>query len=216
MKKLLSVVLLAVMLLGTFPLTGCDATLASLHNIIVLLTPTEAGPAVTTITKEDWDAAMEGCNFTTDAVNGDLKMHAEFTDTVIYQTVNNTASNEAAQEGYMAIIDGVGYSINDSGDGYVAREASFTRQTFGQAVSSMSEISDLNEIYDSLTYNSEDKSYHYENENFSMDIRFENGSIVTAHAVIISQSPQIVYDFCDFGTTVVELPGYTFASTDSQ
>ena len=211
MKKLLSVVLLAVMLLGTFTLTGCDATLASLHNIIVLLTPTEAGPAVTTITEAEWLAAMECSNFSAtgevcdDAGNSVSTGRAATNSTVMYQYQQADTSEK---EFYFATIDDVQYQICKEESGYVAYkyDGGYNTPTVGDMFPNIS--------YSDLVYSEETKSYKYETENAIVEVSFENGNIKNLTYTQISANT--TYNLFDFGTTVVELPEYTFASTDSQ
>ncbi len=218
MKKLFSLMLVAMMLLTT--LTGCNV-LVTLQNLLDPTVPSATSPTTdtstassTTVTREEFLAAMECTNFTSSAANTTQQQFWKCTETAMHFTdlVNQVVQYEA----YFGTVDNEKYLISKNGDKYIAIKQDYPTIIFGDYIVSLWEFEDCNAVFDSLVYDEANKSYKCEHEKLTMDIRFENGKIKSVHAVMTLTSSVVTYDFYDFGTTVIELPEYTLASADSQ
>ena len=204
MKKILSFVL-AAMLLVTF--AGRDA-LGALQS---LLDSTEPSTGVrTTITEEEFLAAMEINNFSANATNPNLSNSgsAKTNGSIMYQyEYRNNEDGTSELEFYFATINNIQYQIRKEASGYVAYEYAGTFKTY--------KLGDLFGFssYRSYTYNKETKSYTYESNGYVMTLCFENGTIKTA---TYTDPSSMTYSFFDIGTTIVELPEFTYATTNNQ
>jgi len=209
MKKILSLALLAIMLLGTLSFAGCDTYIDTLEKYMNELS---GQAARTTITKEEWDTAMQATNYTFVATQSthNYQIFGEYAGSDIHQRITDIESDMAFFEAYMATIDGVAYSINKEESGFVAyEETGFPGSIKFEGVFD----DDTDEIYTKLVYNEKTKSYQYIVDDVTLaDIYFENGSIKTAHIV----DGDTVYDFRNFGTTAFELPEFTFGTAKDQ
>lgn len=218
MKKIILVTLVAILLFSTF--AGCDALLENLQNLPVPTNPTNptdpTGAVRTTVTEEEWLAAMDSGNFTVDMAASlgaqSTTQHIEYTESSRYQNQTGTPVNG---EFYYTQIDGLTYEIIKEGAGYVAREVA------GDLIGAkLGDISNLRDIYSDLVYDETTNSYKCNytddyNQTFDFAFYFNNGSIQTVKMTVTrSDSLVITYDFYDFGTTTIELPEYTMAPDD--
>ena len=216
MKKLLPLMLVAIMLLTT--LAGCDVlgTLQSLLDPAATETPTE--PVITTVTKDEFLAAMEALNYTCDATDGTTaKAFVKSTDTDLHQKITEIPSEQIRFDVYYTTIDGELYGIVRVEDGtYLAgtNDVVMPDRRFGPTFFSAIPggiFDDFGTLFDSLIYDDASKCYHFESSPLSVSISFENGKVTSASV----SYEQEAYNFYDFGTTVIELPEYTLVS-DSQ
>ena len=207
MKKIILVTLVAILLLFAF--AGCDALLENLQNL-----PDPTGAVRTTVTEEEWLAAMDSGNFTVDMAASlgaqSTTQHIEYTESSRYQNQTGTPVNG---EFYYTQIDGLTYEIIKEGAGYVAREVA------GDLIGAkLGDISNLRDIYSDLVYDETTNSYkcNYtddDNQTFDFVFYFNDGSIQTVKMTVTrSDSLVITYDVHSFGTTTIELPEYTMAS----
>ena len=215
MKKHISVILMAVLLLSAF--AGCDGVEDIVQNLPVPTNPTEpTGVVRTTVTEEEWRIAMESDNYTVDAVASlgeqSATQHIALTEAIRYQY---NQQNGREDEAYYAKIEGIEYCIQKGDTGYVARKDS--SNLVGMKLGDISDT-DLREVYSNLVYDEEARVYKYNytdrnNQEFEFTFCFENGSIKTAKIVATTPASVVVtYDVHSFGTTTIELPEYTMAS----
>ena len=148
MKKIISVTLLVVLMLSAF--AGCDAVEDILQKLPVPTNPTNpADAARTTVTEEEWLAAMESDNYTVDVVSTNGEQSAtenmKFTESSRY---HHNQQNGFVNEAYYAKIDNTTYFIKKEGDGFVAREISNVE--VGVKLGDVYSAIDLREVYSSL------------------------------------------------------------------
>ena len=208
MKRIISVTLLVVLMLFAF--AGCDGVEDILQNFINSTNPT--GSVHTTITEAEWLAAMDSGNFTVDIAASlgaqSTTQHIEYTESSRYQ---NQTGSPMDGEFYYTQIDDLTYEITKQDVGYVAREVAG-----GLVGGKLGDISNLRDAYSNLVYDEATSSYKYNytddyDQTFDIAFYFNNGSIQTVKmSVTRSDSVVVTYDFYDFGTTVIELPEYTF------
>lgn len=218
MKKLLSLSLAAIMLLVTF--SGCDA-LSTLQN---LLDPTE--PARTTVTEEEWLAALDCSNYTVNGsasysnANGEKletdTIYAKVTGHSFYRhQTSGIGTNKTEKKDYYIIIDNVNYQLVETESGYVANQvnAGYANEKFGDVFGASA---DMHAIFACLTYNAEAKNYTGKyitdgNITYTIVVTFVDGQITSADIQRKSGTLEITYNVYSFGSTVVDLPEYTVA-----
>lgn len=209
MKKHLSLILAAIMLLAT--LSGCDIAKQAFHDYMNSVT---SGKTVrTTVTEEEFLAAMASTSFTADIITtGDdspLEVHYKISDSALYVKQTQTVADVTDEhETYVVLIDDVYFALRKTQSGYVAYPQSSTLN-----VPKLSQL--IGEFaYSDLVYNETSKSYKYSvGDKFGYtEFFFENGILKSVHV----ESQNMERDVYNVGTTVVELPEFTYAPTDSQ
>ncbi len=127
----------------------------------------------------------------------------------------NADDTWSESENYFTTVDDKIYVIikTDTGD-YVASETEGMPE-LTLAVTFSTEEVDLTEIYDSLVYNEENNSYSYTYMSDDVvvfyEIAFCDGKLVAFGATQRKDNLLITVVCSNFGTTVVNLPEYTFA-----
>ncbi len=209
MKKRLSFALVVVMLLSTLTFTGCS--MDDVFYVIDLLTPTEP-PVRTTVTEEEFLAAMASTNFTADIIaTGDdatEELHFKISKSALRtKQIYTKADVTDEYETYVVLIDNVYCALKKTQSGYVAYPQSSTFNT--------PKLSDLlgDIAYSDLVYSEETKTYTYsvEDESEGMEFSFENGKLKSVHL----KAPNTTGDVYDIGTTTVKLPKYIMNQDDS-
>ena len=205
MKKHLSLILAAIMLLAT--LSGCDIAKQAFHDYMNSVT---SGKTVrTTVTEEEFLAAIASNNFTYTAGDDTQEIHYKISDSALYGKQTRTVADVTDEyESYVVLIDDVYYALRKTQSGYVAypQSGTFNAPKLSQLIGDIA--------YSDLVYNEETKIYTYsvEDESVGMEFSFENGILKSVHL----ESQDAKGDVYDIGTTVVELPEFTYAPTDSQ
>ena len=182
-----------------------------------------------TITGEEWLAAVSCTNFTSsnsyyfvsDDVDAEIlateriaMMITSDSQRVVRHTLN-ADDTWSESENYFTTVDDKIYVIikTDTGD-YVASETEGMPE-LTLAVTFSTEEVDLTEIYDSLVYNEENNSYSYTYMSDDVvvfyEIAFYDGELVAFGATQRKDNLLITVVCSNFGTTVVNLPEYTFA-----
>lgn len=196
MKKLLSLMLVAVMLLATLSLTSCD--LAALFGGGSTTTTKEPQKEVrTTITELEWRKVYASTNY-------ELKMEAEDIKIALIST------GTVAYVDYMGLklfIDiETGMYISESEAGYVGMVIG--ESMFGEDMS-LGGIGFLPEIkFSELVYDETKKIYTYANDEAIGEFQFENGTLVYGVIMPADTSIEGMYEIKNVGTTVLELPEY--------
>jgi uncharacterized lipoprotein YehR (DUF1307 family) len=202
MKKLLSLLIVAVMLLST--LTACDLETAKgyLVNVLEQFTTTAKEDKVvrTTVTEEEYVNAFKVNNFTVKAGTGEEGVYMVVDGSkIIYQISMGESgiSIKCDLEKHVII------SSTSTGDlAYfsedVASEGEVTLENVGLLESY---------AYETLTYNEERKSYTYSDEDEILEFFFEDGAL----AKVVMSNPNdtaVQGEVYDVGTSVVELGEY--------
>lgn len=179
--------------------------------------PSKADPSVrTTITDEDLINFFSNPNFTVsteiseefDVIGGDT---AELTLKVAENSLKLTASQFGESESqYMTIVDGVLYSIERHGDGYLATSISDIESILAE----LGPVEDVS-IVDYLVYDEVGRYYTLDIEGLKFYLFFEEGQLVKAVYVMENaysndyvEYLEIIFVISDIGTTVVEIPEY--------
>ena len=208
MKKLLFLILAAIMLLAT--LSGCDIAKQAFHDYMNSVT---SGKTVrTTVTEEEFLAAMASNNFTADitATGDDFaeEVHYKISDSAFYfKHIGTTADAAEEYETYVVLINDVYCALKKTESGYVA----FPQSSTINAPKLRDLLGDI--AYNDLVYNEETKIYTYsvEDESGGMEFSFENGILKSVHL----KSSNATGNVYDIGTTTVKLPKYIMNQDDS-
>lgn len=172
--------------------------------------PSKTDPNVrTTITDEDLLNFFGNPNFTITAALGEPDIGGEMATITIKANENGielTASQFGESESqYFAIADGVLYSIERYGDGYLATSMGTLESIFAQFGGE--DVS----IVDYLVYDEEGRYYTLDIDGTKFYFFFENGNLVKAVYMMDSYLGlvEVMFVVTDIGTTVVEIPEYT-------
>ena len=198
---------------GSIEVTNIGTTELELPKYVDLgdgvVEPSKAGKdVVTTVTEEQFNAALNITNFTMTTNALVQKVTIKYTETA-YSETNSSIGYDNTD--YRAIIDGVWYDIGEeynyqTGEySYVATES--YSQDIDNALSNMLETL----AYADLTYNTEGRYYEGEAEGAKFYLYFENGNIVQmiAFTNMGNVSMEVMASISDIGTTKVDLPEYT-------
>lgn len=176
----------------TFTCTACGAT------------KTESVQLVTTVTKEQWDAAIASHNYTLTAVKYDEK--DIFIDSYTIMVTETAFCSISPYVSYIALQDDIWYLIDgDSDEGYFGApiEVEYSDYTFGQVL--------LDETDFALwSYDAEKNAYSYSNDDGALYLYFENGIVTRVESdQIESYGEKIIATVSNVGTTTVEVPDFT-------
>ena len=179
----------------------------------------------TTITRDEWEKTGQTRNFSI-LVSAAYSIMKHADNGSLIETCKDDGSKEFASA--FVNVDGVAYIIEKEDEGYIASklEDDDADPVFAKDVASMfSLICDLrwNSIYDKLVYVEDCKTYTCttwipDGQDFvgvQIEVECENGNVKEMRLCILGRDyneplPGIL-TFYDFGTTVVEIPEYTFA-----
>ena len=199
MKKLLSLMLVAVMLLATLSLTSCDLSAIFGGSST---TPPEA-EIRTTITELEWRKVYDSKNFTVTAKQGGEEMTYIFSD-------------EAIKMNLMGIIDII--VDRETGDIIFVSESGYTGGAFGDDLLPVHKFAEItlgkSEFlppidYKDLVYSEETKTYSFSHENYICEFTFENGILVKGEFLPKNTEYGMSIIVTNVGTTVFEVPEYT-------
>ena len=179
--------------------------------------PSKADPSVrTTITDEDLINFFSNPNFTVStAINEEFNVIGGDTVELTLKVAENSLELTASQFGesesqYMTIVDGVLYSIERYGDGYLATSV----VTIESILAELGPVEDVS-IVDYLVYDEAGRYYTLDIEGLKFYFFFEEGQLVKAVYVMENaysadyvEYLEIIFVVSDIGTTVVELPEY--------
>ena len=198
MKRFLSLLLLAVMLLATLMLTSCNALMSTSNFVHEIF-----GIKRHTITEEEWNNAFDITNYTAISLTENNKtiisldypyMKCEIIDLSDSNNILTIYINLQTGD-YCGIQNGEWTEINDKGF-IVDKERASLKVDL--------KIDDIN--FADLVYDESTKSYSY-NKMISGDyvFNFENGALVSLEIFLKAgaNGKQIAFNF---GTTVVEWP----------
>ena len=201
MKRLLSLILVAIMLLTTLMLTSCDPIASVKGFVNKALGKEEETPEVrTTINEMEWRKTYSITNYT---------LNAE----VLGEKIAIASDDKVAAMSYYGmdfIIDlSTGCFIMEGAQGYMG--ATLGKDVFPITNIALGEMGLLPEIaFSELVYDEEIKAYTYKDEESMLlcEFRFENGKLVYALMLPIDVTEEGKIEVTNVGTTVVELPEY--------
>lgn len=211
MKKIV-IALFAAVLIITF--TSCDNAIESMLNNFYA-DPTIA-PMRHTITEQEWLIARESVNYTfRTALQDDEQssiLYRKFAGSFSYQSVQNDGQTD---DTYFVVIDNIVYQIRKEDTGFVARNAysESVERKLGEQIDAISSPVD----YSSLLYDEEAKVYRFgctdkDGQPYNFTFYFENGKVQSVKLISNQLYGVITCHMYDFGTTIVELPEFKFAS----
>ena len=166
--------------------------------------------AVTTVTKEQYEAAFGIPNYTLSINAVVTQQISKYTETATERTLNYMGSDTSSN--YEVLIDGVWHDIYEKYNSeirdyeYVASPAT-SQEPDNALVELFGYFS-----YEDLVYNTENRYYSVEFEGDKYYLYFENGNltqIVMFSEMDSSVGIEFMIDISDVGTTVVDLPEYT-------
>ena len=201
MKKLLSLMLVAVMLLATLSLTSCDLS-AIFGGSSTTTTPPEA-EIRTTVTELEWRKVYASKNFTVTVKQGGEEMTYIFSDEAIKMNLMGIIDIIVDREtGAIIFVSESGYTGGTFGDDLVPVDK-FDEMTLGN--------SDLLPAidYKDLVYSEETKTYSFSHENYVCEFTFENGILVKGELLSKNTEYGMSIIVANVGTTVFEVPEYT-------
>ena len=226
MRKILSLMVVAIMLFSTLVLTSCD-TIAKLLNReenppkTTITNNEEKNPPRTTITKDEWLALWHNTsNYTMtlktelkrpDAPSDDREPENDYEPTFLSQTIMVTENAikvvENGETGeYAALIDGVTYLVRHSSTGEWIYYVS-TLYEFPMTLSSLLGGA-FDEMFESFVYDEDNKSYVIEDDSGKMEFFFENGKLIKTKA----PGDSLIIE--NVGTTVIDLPEFKLGEGD--
>ena len=198
MKRFLSLMLVAIMLLSTLMLTSCDPITEVKDFVNKIL-----GKDRYTITEEEWNTAFDGSNFTAIAEISGIKVTMAVDYPIIKYEIVASASPEYNETIYADLQNG--YYLAKAGTG------SFERYEIGSEVDvsdvslkSLGMFEDLK--YSDLTYDKDGKCYTAKTEDSYYTFKFENGKLVSVEAIPTDVSISASEVYTNIGTTTVEMP----------
>ena len=207
MRKLLSLLLVAVMLLSTLMLSSCDFldTVGGFFGGLFGGDETVEDNIRRTITEMEWRKVYSAKNFT------------------MYGEIDGERLNLTFAEGAMAInyhgIDALidlntGAIIGKNGNGYVGIDmgsnTGIASDFIGMANLTLGQLEILPEFeYSELVYNEESKSYSAKDERTLCEFHFEEGNLVYALMVPADVNEEGKIEIRNVGTTILEIPEYS-------
>ena len=179
----------------TFTCTACGATKTESVQLVT---------TVTTVTKEQWDAAIANHNYTLTAVKYDEK--DIFIDSMTVMVTETAFCSISPLVSYIALQDDIWYLIDSESDkGYFGTpiEVEYNDYTFGQML--------LDETDFALwSYDTEKKAYSYSYDEGAFYLYFENGIVTRCESdQIESYGEKIITTVSNVGTTTIKVPEFT-------
>lgn len=202
MKKFLSLLLVAVMLLSTLMLSSCDFldTVGGFFGGLLGGEENQEDNVRRTISEMEWRKIYSSKNFTLSGEFEDIK-------------INLVMADDAAEINYNGInllVDlKTGAIIGKNATGYVGGNFGTTIESLGLNVT-LGQTGILPEIeYNELVYSEETKSYSVTKEDVMIEFHFEEGNLVYALMLPTDVTESGKVEIKNIGTTVFELPEYT-------
>ena len=186
----------------------------------------------TTPTQKAWLSAMNSTNFSTKVVkqiaNTDdttetATILREYTESAYHELDTRvTDDQQTVADRFNALIDNVYYSINKVDSGYEAYTYAieFTAPQFYDTLPGIAIEEHIYELFNCLKYDAETDSYKgtyhamYEVD-YALEVCFDGETVKSMHIVMTSEGQETILEAYGFGTTVIELPEYTFASSNT-
>lgn len=198
MKRILSLILVAIMMLTTMSLTSCEMLKGFIDGFVGELTTR------TTITEEEWNKIEDISNFTLEMNTNPGKYIIEVSEDFLRLERSDGANYHVN----MAYDLKNGYLLSETAVGWLAYEG------LGVAPSEdelkIFEIGFLDKVeFSALTYNEETKIYTYQSEDAIYEFRFENGALLSIDARGVDPEDTAYVKVYNVGTTVVEISEYT-------
>lgn len=195
----------------------------------------------TTITKDEWNAALTVGNYSVvsnymlplinsgnhfSSGGGEVIKMTKDCFSIDFYSKSETTFDSL----YCKIIDGVLYDIKKTNEGYIASKKDIEDVDNNTPIENLGNLFlsafnlDWNAVYDSLVYIEDCKTYRgvlgsiEDGRTVSVQIEMEceNGKIKKLRLYLadrdIHEPLNGLFTFYDFGTTVVEIPEYTFAN----
>lgn len=201
MKRFLSLILIAIILLSAFSLTSCR-----LLEVLGIVKPQQTEPekeTVTTITEEEWNEVYNSTNYT-------LYCNENGNETSIIAADTVADIYNLANLGIRFMFDITnGAILSQTSFGYVGGAISLDGGISGNldiALGSMGYFPSIK--YRDLVYNEDSKSYTVNSKNWSGELRFEDGILVEAVIESANAEDNKRYELTKVGATVLALPEY--------
>ena len=195
MKKLLSLMLVAVMLLATLSLTSCDLS-AIFGGSSTTTTPPEV-EIRTTITELEWRKVYTSTNYELTLEAEDMKISVISSDTAMY----------VDYMGLKLFVDPkTGAYISESEAGYVGMVMGESMLGEDMSLGGMGLFPTIE--FSELVYDEQRKVYTYKNEDAIGEFQFEDVKLVYATVVPADTTVNGMFEIKNVGTTVLELPEY--------
>lgn len=216
MKKIISLVLIATMMVFAF--ASCGSKKDGDDEKVIR----------NTITADEWAALANIKNFTIEmsgtssftigeqTSNSTTSQILQSTETAMYEKSSNTTDEETYdREGYYTIKDDVRYELEKDSDGnWYASEYDWKVDTLLDCVTEEIDIT-----FEKLTYNEEKKAYTYtdseEGVTMTFSYFFEDGNLVKVTAEMsgaeesVTMAANISIVVSKIGTTTVTVPEFT-------
>ena len=207
MRKLLSLLLVAVMLLSTLVLTSCDFmnTVEGFINDIL----GKEEEIRYTITEEEWNEMLKISNYTFKAETQGISIVIASAGSLLRYETDYPEIPEYSQA--IAVDFANKVLITRYPDG------TWTGQNFDESLTEITEVTldtigyfeDV--VYADLVYEEATKSYTYKDETTIYSFKFENGVLVLGEMLPVDTTIDAQMTISDIGTTKVEIPEYQLA-----
>ena len=207
MKRFLSLILVAIMLLSTFMLASCDLFDQAkdfVHGVFGIEDGEQSGVR-TTITLEEWVALNDVTNYTYKMYSPEMEMAVWATDKAI--KVYYCYKYDGLQTEYTMIYDLP--NNNMLVESFVGWFGYQTEEIMGETDYSLKNFVTFNqEVFDQMVYDEDEKCYDFDIGGAILKFYFEDGVLVRTH-LASDDLLNTVIEIGNIGTTVVEVPEYT-------
>ena len=199
MKRFLSFMLVAIMLLLTFALTSCDPVNDVKSFVNKVLGKEEETRY--TITENEWNTAFNVANYTVSMESDGYSIVAE----LAYPYMKYAMSVPGAGDEYNQTV----FMNLSTGELYAQQDSEWVKANAGDTADE-SEVALKNEMVDikfaDLSYDEASKAYTYKDEDTYYSFKFENGKLVSIEMLSVDVSISARQTVTNIGTTTVEMP----------
>ena len=168
MKKFLSLALVCIMMLSVFALASCQETPKATDKTTTT-TPKQEDLTRYTVTKDEWNAFWNSLNFTVVATADGETQELRRNGTKLSMSYGGQAVF------YMEFADDAAYTIMQDGEGNWLGMKGDTAGMEAMTLNAM--LGQLSATFDSLTYDEAKKIYTFSDDEYSVEYKFENGTV---------------------------------------
>ena len=204
MKKITFIAILTLILVSTMIFVGCQDPKPTTNETTTTTTTNPPETVRYTVTEEEWNYWTTYSNYTIEQYYGDQYILNKYTENAL----------EIQGGSIILFIDDKQYSLDETDDGYVARDVTALDFSHGGLLRG-------GYVYDEFTYNEELGAYVLDliaEQGMIWEVRFEDGvpvKIVYKEYLDGVETLLVISNYFNIGTTVINIPDYVFAEEDT-